>query len=70
MFVKNISNGDLAEVVQLGELINPNSTSVTVRYQAGEEAGDPASVDKSGLVFPSGESLPKCWLDAHYRISF
>jgi hypothetical protein len=70
MFVKNVNNGDLAEVVQLAELTDPNAESVTVRYQAGEEAGDPVSVNKSGLVFPSGEPLPKCWLDAHYRISF
>jgi hypothetical protein len=70
MFVKNVSTGDLAEVAQPSELMDPNTTSVTVRYQAGEEAGDPVSVEKSGLVFPSGEPLPKCWLDAHYRISF
>ncbi len=70
MFVKNIKNGDLVEVVQLAELMDPNATSVTVRYQSGEEAGDPISADKAGLVFPSGEPLPKCWLDAHYRISF
>ena len=70
MFVRNVSNGDLAQVVKQGELTDPNSTSVTVRYHAGEEAGDPVSVDKSGLVFPSGEALPKCWLDPHYRVSF
>jgi len=70
MFVKNVSNGDLAEIVNAGELIDPNSSTVTVRYHAGEEAGDPVSVDKSGMVFPSGESLPKCWIDPHYRVSF
>ncbi|ATX80380.1 hypothetical protein Ga0123461_1974 [Mariprofundus aestuarium] len=70
MFVRNVSNGDLAQVVKQGELTDPNSTSVTVRYHAGEEAGDPVSVEKSGLVFPSGEALPKCWLDPHYRVSF
>ncbi|ATX81327.1 hypothetical protein Ga0123462_0452 [Mariprofundus ferrinatatus] len=70
MFLRNVSNGDLAQVLKQGELTDPNSTSVTVRYHAGEEAGDPVSVEKSGLVFPSGEALPKCWLDAHYRVSF
>jgi len=70
MFLKNTENGDLAQVVELGELTDPNASSVTVRYHAGEEAGDPVSTDKSKLTFPSGEALPKCWMDAHYRVSF
>ena len=70
MFIKNAGNGDLAEVVNLSELTDPNAVSVTVRYHAGEEAGDPMAVAKSGLVFPSDEALPKCWLDPHYRVSF
>lgn len=70
MFLKNVSNGDLAEVMNTSELIDPNASAVTVRFHAGEEAGDPMGVDKSGMVFPSGEALPKCWLDPHYRVSF
>jgi len=70
MFLKNVTNGDLSEVIVLSELTDPNSATVTVRYQAGEEVGDPVSADKSGLSFPSGEALPKCWMDPHYRISF
>ncbi len=70
MFLRNASNGDLAQVVELGQLTDPNSSSVTVQFQAGEEVGDPESVEKSGLTFASGEALPKCWMDAHYRISF
>jgi len=70
MFLKNTENGDLAQVVELGELTDPNASSVTVRYHAGEEAGEPVGAEKAGLTFPSGEALPKCWLDAHYRVSF
>ncbi len=70
MFLKNRDNGDLAQVIELGELTDPNSATVTVRYHAGEEAGDPVPVEKSTLTFPSGEALPKCWLDAHYRVRF
>ncbi len=70
MFLKNAANGDLAQVVDLSEVTDPNSSTVTVRYHAGEEAGDPVGVAKSELTFPSGEALPKCWLDPHYRISF
>jgi hypothetical protein len=70
MFLKNTNNGDIAQVIELSELTDPNASSVTVRYHAGEEAGEPVSVDKSELTFPSGETLPKCWRDAHYRVSF
>jgi len=70
MFLKNTDNGDLAQVVELSELTDPNASSVTVRYHAGEEAGEPVSTDKASLNFPSGEALPKCWRDSHYRVSF
>jgi len=70
MFLRNSTNNDLAQVLELSELTDPNSSSVTVRYQAGEEEGDPVSVEKTALSFASGEALPKCWRDAHYRVSF
>ncbi|MDQ6970442.1 MAG: acetyltransferase [Mariprofundus sp.] len=70
MFLRNSDNGDLAQVVELAELTDPNSTTVTVRYQAGEEEGDPVRVEKTAVTFASGEALPKCWQDAHYRVSF
>ena len=70
MFLKNKTNGDLAQVVELSELTDPNSTTVTVRYHAGEEAGEPVGLAKADLVFPSGEALPNCWVDAHYRVNF
>lgn len=70
MFLRNRTNNDLAQVIELDELMDPNSTSVTVRYHAGEEAGEPIKVNKADFCFPSGEQLPKCWLDVHYRVSF
>lgn len=70
MFLRNTTNNDLAQVVSLDELMDPNLASVTVRHHAGEEAGDPVKMAKADLCFPSGEALPKCWLDAHYRVSF
>jgi len=70
MFLKDVKSGDLVQVITLKELVDPHEDKVTVRFQAGEEVGDPVKVAKSGLEFPSGESLPKCWLDAHYRIEF
>ncbi|MDX8392104.1 MAG: acetyltransferase [Mariprofundaceae bacterium] len=70
MFLKDKSSGDLVEVLDPKEMFNPASDSMRVRFQAGEEVGEPVSANKSGLVFPSGESLPKCWLDTHYRVKF
>jgi hypothetical protein len=70
MFLKNVNTGDLAQIIELDKLTDPNSSTVTVRYHAGEEAGDPVDVAKAELTFPSGETLPKCWMDAHYRVSF
>jgi hypothetical protein len=70
MFLKNTNNGDLAQVIELDRLTDPNSATVTVRYHAGEEVGDPVNAVKVELASPSGEALPKCWLDAHYRVSF
>jgi hypothetical protein len=70
MFLKDKSSGDLAEVVDMSMLVDPHAQQLMVRYQAGEEVGDPVKVDKTGFVFPSGESLPKCWRDPHYRVQF
>ncbi len=70
MFLKNKKSGDLAHVEALLELVDPHEDSVTVRYQAGEEVGEPVRESKSMLVFPSDEALPRCWLDPHYRVTF
>jgi hypothetical protein len=70
MFLRDKSNGDLVEVLDMTELMDPNLDSVSVSCHAGEERGDPVSTRKSALTFPSGETLPVCWLDAHYRVNF
>ncbi|OIP99272.1 MAG: acetyltransferase [Zetaproteobacteria bacterium CG2_30_46_52] len=70
MYLRNKSNEDLAEVEQLDVLMDPHATSLMVHYFAGEEMGEPVSVDKVDMVFPSGEALPRCWLDPHYRMHF
>ncbi len=69
MFLKD-ANGDLVQVMDVQELIDPHKDTLHVRYQAGEELGDPVEVKKADLVFPSGEPLPRCWLDPHYRVHF
>lgn len=67
MFLKERSSTHLVEVLSLEDLFNPTHADVAGRYHYGEEAQDPETFAKIGLVFPSGEALPRCWTDAHYR---
>ena len=76
MYLRDKSNGDLVEVLDLAALIDPNKDTLQGRYHAGEEMQDP-----SGMVqelaehfapdYPSAtvlvEALPRCWTDSHYK---
>ncbi len=67
MFLKRKSTGDLVEVLSLKDLFNPMHPQIVGRYNKGEELQDPEKFDKADLEFLSGEPLPRCWLDVHYR---
>ena len=67
MLLKERSNGHMVEVLNLIDLMNLNREEVLGRYQEGEEQQDPESFKKTDLVFLSGEDLPRCWTDPHYR---
>ena len=67
MFLKRKDSGKLVEVLSLRDLINPLHGVIVGRYHAGEELQDPEQFNKEDLLFPSGEVLPKCWTDVHYR---
>ena len=67
MFLKLKSSGHMVEVLALTDLFNPFSLQVSGRYNHGEEAQDPEDFAKDDLVFLSGEDLPRCWTDSHYR---
>ena len=67
MFLKNKSNNDLVEVLTLKDLFDPFCSKLVGRYQHGEEAQDPEKFQKADLTFLSGEALPRCWVDSHYR---
>jgi len=70
MFLKDKNSGDLVEVLDPKEMFNPAAGTMSVRYQAGEEVGEPVNVEKTALCFPSDEALPRCWVDSHYRVKF
>lgn len=67
MYLRDKKSGDLVEILDIQSLTDPNRDNVPGRFHAGEELQDPAPFTKIGLEFPSGEPLPRCWRDAHYR---
>ncbi|TWU25110.1 hypothetical protein Pla52o_14080 [Novipirellula galeiformis] len=68
MFMKDKRSGNLIRVDELSKLASPHETSVAGHRQAGEEEQDREAFDKSDLTFPSGEALPRCWVDASYQL--
>jgi len=67
MYLKHTPSGDLVEVLDINALIDPCQANTTGRFHAGEEMQDASSFSKAELVFPSDESLPRCWTDSHYK---
>ncbi len=67
MYLKLKKDGHLVEVLGLNDLVNPTHKNVVGRLHFGEEMQDPEKFPKAELQFPSGEELPRCWLDVHYR---
>jgi hypothetical protein len=67
MLLKQLSSSHMVEVLDLVDLINLNCSKVVGRYQEGEDVQDPITFKKTDLIFLSGEKLPHCWTDPHYR---
>jgi len=69
MLMKLKRSGALVEVKALNELWDPYAVDVLACVQRGEEAQDAEPIDKQDLCFLSGEPIPCCWRDPHYRDS-
>lgn len=69
MYLKETLSGDLVEVLDLGALVDPCAADIKGCFHAGEEMQDERTFNKQSLLFPSGESLPRCWTDKGYRSS-
>jgi hypothetical protein len=67
MLLQVKETGNLVKISEVVQLIDPNVEEIHGREQAGEEEQDTVAYHKKNLVFPSGETLPRCWLDANYR---
>lgn len=66
MFLRHVPSGDLVEVIDLTNVINPSSPTIRARSHVGEMVHRPENFLKTELAFPSGEPLPLCWIDSHY----
>ena len=67
MYLKDKTSGDLVEVMDIAVMIDPGQQALPGRFHAGEEMQDPAAFNKADLSFPSGEALPRCWIDPDYK---
>ncbi len=67
MLLKLKERNLLVEVASVQELTNPYADWVFGRLQWGEEQQDVEAFNKEDLCFLSGENLPLCWRDVHYR---
>ena len=67
MFLKHVPTDDLVEVIDLTDVINPHSSTILARLHTDEVIRRAKNFPKTELAFPSGEPLPLCWLNSHYR---
>ena len=67
MLLKERQTGHMVEVLSWIDLINLNCDEIIGRYQEGEDVQEPKRFKKTDLIFLSGEELPRCWTDPHYR---
>ena len=66
MLLKTKQSNNLVKISEIDRLINPFEDKVQGRIQAGQNEQLPEDFKKQELLFPSGENLPKCWLDSDY----
>lgn len=67
MLLKNTQDDALVQITEIDELIDPFKDKVTGQTQAGQNEQPPEPFNKKDLIFPSGESLPVCWIDSNYK---
>jgi hypothetical protein len=67
MFLQIKDSRSLVKIVDVQELFDPTSETVHAQDQQGEEEQETDIYQKQELIFPSGEKLPRCWLDAKFR---
>lgn len=66
MLLKEKETGNLVKILDVEALLSPTQQKVPGQIQAGQEEQNPETFGKEQLIFPSGETLPRCWLDSDY----
>ena len=69
MFLKDKETGSLIKIENVEALFKPTQQEIEGRDQDGQEEQGLTSFQKSQLIFPSGESLPRCWMDSEYTMA-
>jgi hypothetical protein len=67
MYLKHVPSGDLIEIIDLPDVINPASPTIRARSYTDENIRRAENFLKTELAFPSGEPLPLCWIDSRYN---
>ena len=69
MLLRVKTSKHMVEVSNLADLMNLHCEKVVGLSQEGEDIHDQDvdTYEKSNLTFLSGEALPRCWTDPHYR---
>ena len=67
MLLMEKETGHLIEVLEPTEVYDPFKDSFSGRLDFGEDVAEHDTFKKVRVSFPSGENLPKCWKDPHYR---
>ncbi|MGE5660145.1 MAG: acetyltransferase [Actinomycetota bacterium] len=67
MFLKEKESGNLVKILDVDALTSPTRNEVSGCIQAGQEEQNAENFGKEQLIFPSGEGLPRCWMDADYK---
>ena len=67
MYLKHVPSGDLIEIIDLPDVINPASPTIRARSYTNENIRRAENFLKTELAFPSGEALPLCWIDSRYN---
>jgi len=62
MYLKHIPTGELVEILDLQDVINPHALMVRARKDINDHLQRTKDFVKAELAFPSDEPLPQCWL--------
>jgi hypothetical protein len=61
MYLKHVPTGELVEVLDLQDVVNPHTPTIRARILISDRMVRADEFHKDELSFPSGEDLPHCW---------